>query len=199
MLVGALSGRRRTAQQFAGLYAQLRCRSHGAEAILRDMSRAVHATCFDASALVKLYIDEPGSPELRWYWNTQATRYTTPFCLYETLGILKRHMLKGTLTKEAYLKAATHAVTWFRASSSQMRDIEFTEHEFFRDAKDLVEHTDLDLSDAFQLLSLQIGYFRHLVGGSATLLVTADEALAAAARGRNLPVWDCAREPIPQE
>jgi predicted nucleic acid-binding protein len=56
------------------------------------MSRTVHATCFDASALVKLYIEgEPGTDALRRYWNSQATRYTTPFCLYETLGILKRH------------------------------------------------------------------------------------------------------------
>jgi predicted nucleic acid-binding protein len=72
------------------------------------MSRAVHATCFDASALVKLYIDEPGSEALRQYWNTQATRYTTPFCLYETLRILKGRKRQGVLTKEQYLKAATH-------------------------------------------------------------------------------------------
>ncbi len=163
------------------------------------MSRAVHATCFDASALVKLYVDEPGSEALRQYWNTQATRYTTPFCLYETLSILKGRKRQGVLTKEQYLKAATHAVTWFRSSHRQMRDIEFTEHEFFREARELVDQTNLDLSDAFQLLSLQIGYFRHLAGGSRTLLVTADEALAKAARDRGLPVWDCLREPLPQE
>jgi hypothetical protein len=55
----------------------------------------------------------------------------------------------------------------------------------------------LDLSDAFQLLSLQAGYFSHLIGGSRTVLVTADGALARAARQRNLPVWDCMREPLP--
>lgn len=52
------------------------------------MSIPLHATCFDASALVKRYVDEPGSDQLRRYWNSQATRYTTPFCLYETLGVL---------------------------------------------------------------------------------------------------------------
>jgi predicted nucleic acid-binding protein len=146
---------------------------------------------------VKLYIDEPGSEVLRQYWNAQATRYTTPFCLYETLGILKRHMAKGRMTKAEYLKHATHAVSYFRATQRQMRDIEFTEHEFFREARELVEQTDLDLSDAFQLLSLQIGFFRHLDGGSKTLLVTADEKLAEVARSRKLPVWDCVREPMP--
>lgn len=162
------------------------------------MSIALHATCFDASALVKLYlINEPGSAVLRQYWATQATRYTTPFCFYETLGILKRHWLTGALTKEAYLKAASDLVAWFRESQSRRDDIDFTDHEVFADAKDLAEQTDLDLSDAFQLLSLQAGYFAYLIGDSKTLLVTADEALARAARARGLPVWDCRREPMP--
>jgi predicted nucleic acid-binding protein len=152
------------------------------------MSRALHATCFDASALIKLYVEEPGSDALRAYWKTQATRYTTPFCFYETLGVLKRHRLQGKLTKDAYLRAATDLVAWFRASHSRIEDLNFTDTEVFRDAKELAVDSDLDLSDAFQLLSLQAGYFAALVGGSATLLVTADEALAKAARNRRLPV-----------
>jgi predicted nucleic acid-binding protein len=79
-----------------------------------------------------------------------------------------------------------------------MDDIEFLDPEVFRDAMELAEHTDLDLSDAFQLLSLQAGYFRYLAGDSKTLLVTADAALAQAARQRALPVRDCMREPMPQ-
>jgi hypothetical protein len=58
--------------------------------------------------------------------------------------------------------------------------------------------SELDLSDAFQWLSLQAGYCAHLIGDSATVLVTADEALANAARTRGLPVWDCQRETMPQ-
>jgi predicted nucleic acid-binding protein len=147
------------------------------------MSVALHATCFDASALVKLYVDEPGSPELRQYWRTQA---------------MKRLKLKRAITKERYLHAARELAAWFRASQSQMDDIEFLDPEVFRDAMELAEHTDLDLSDAFQLLSLQAGYFQYLAGDSKTLLVTADAALAQAARQRALPVWDCMREPMPQ-
>jgi predicted nucleic acid-binding protein len=161
------------------------------------MSYAVHPTCFDASALVKRYIDEPGSDVLRAYWNTQATRYTTPFCLYETLGVLKRHKLNGKVTKERYLLAATDLVAWFRASHSRIHDLEFTSRDVFANAKELAEHHDLDLSDAFQLLSLKAGYFSHFIAGSATLLVTADEALALAARGMGLSVWDCLRETVP--
>lgn len=161
------------------------------------MSIALYPACFDASALVKRYLDEPGSEALRQYWTAQPTRYTTPFCLYETLGILKRQRLKGILRKECYLNAATDLVSWFRASHSRLDDLDFTDVEVFADAKDLADQTDLDLSDAFQLLSLQAGYFSVFVGGSASRLVTADGALAAAARRMGLLVWDCAREPIP--
>jgi hypothetical protein len=57
--------------------------------------------------------------------------------------------------------------------------------EMFHDALELArDNPDLDLSDAFQLLDLEAGYFSVLVGGSQTRLVTADEALAKAARGR---------------
>jgi predicted nucleic acid-binding protein len=159
------------------------------------MGVAVYASCFDASALAKLYLDEPGSVELRQFWKV-PTRYTTPFCLYETLGILKRNRLKDRLTKERYLRAATELVAWFRASQSR-NDIDFTQPKVFAEAKKLAEQTDLDLSDAFQLLSLRDGYFSGLIGNSATLLVTADEALARAARDMQLRVWDCQREPMP--
>jgi hypothetical protein len=118
--------------------------------------------------------------------------------LYETLGVLKRHKLQGKLTKDAYLRAATDLVAWFRASHSRIEDLDFTDIEVFRDAKELAVDSELDLSDEFQLLSLQAGFFAALVGGSATLLVTADEALAKAARNRRLPVWDCQREAMPQ-
>jgi predicted nucleic acid-binding protein len=161
------------------------------------VSIAVHATCFDASALVKRYVDEPGSDALRAYWTMQHTKYTTPFCLYETLSVLKGFKRRGVLTKEAYIKSANDLVVWFRASHSKIRDLEFTDREIFHDAKELATDTDLDLSDAFQLLSLQAGYFAGLVGDSKTVLVTADEALAKEARKRRLPVWDCLREPMP--
>lgn len=161
------------------------------------MGVAVHATFFDASALVKLYVDEPGSDNLRAYWRGQATRYTSPFCFYETLSILKGKHKKGKLTKEQYLRAAKDLMAWFRASTSRINDLDFTKRDVFADATGLADRHDLDLSDAFQLLTLQAGFFSVLVGGSASVLVTADEELAQAARKMNLAVWDCQRQPIP--
>jgi predicted nucleic acid-binding protein len=107
-------------------------------------------------------------------------------------------MLKERITREVYLRSASDLVAWFRASHSKINDLEFTGSDVFSDAKSLAEQFDLDLSDAFQLLSLQAGYFAALMGDSATLLVTADETLAKAARTLGLPVWDCQREPMPR-
>lgn len=161
------------------------------------MSIALHTTFFDASALAKRFLNEQGSERLRQYWHGQATKYTTPFCFYETLGILKRN-LRGTLTKDEYLRAATELVSWYRAVSANIRDLDFTDRNVFADAKRIAEQfNDLDLSDAFQILSVKKGFFSPLVGDSATLFVTADRALAAAARAMELRVWDCCLEPMP--
>ena len=161
------------------------------------MSLAGYATCFDASALVKRFLNEEGSDIVRQFCNTHSTLYTTPFCLYESLGVLKLRKLRCKLTKEEYFEAATKLVAWYRASARGVKDPDFTELDVFTNARKIAEQHDLDLSDAFQLLSLQEGFFAPLVGDSATLLVTADESLANAARARGLRVWDCVRQPMP--
>ena len=60
-----------------------------------------------------------------------------------------------------------------------------------------MERTDLDLSDAFQLLSVKFGYFSSLVGESSTVLVTSDKGLAKEARGIGIRVWSVMEEKAP--
>jgi predicted nucleic acid-binding protein len=154
------------------------------------MSIALYAAFFDTSALAKLYLEEPGSDALRQFWHGQSTRYSTTCCMYETLGILKHALSRGTISRPEYLKHATHLVSYFRAGQSKTQDLDFTDREVFNDAKKLAEDTGLDLSDSFQLLTLQAGAFSVLVGGSQSVLVTGDEALATAARNRKLRVLE---------
>ena len=163
------------------------------------MSEAGYSALFDASALAKLFLDEDGSTTLRRYWNIQPTKYTTPFCLYETLGILKVCARRKAITRAVYLDCAARLTSWFHASTSRLEDIDFTNPEVFNDARDIAERSGLDLSDAFQLLTLQAGLFASMIGGSQSLLVTADGALTDAARRNNLRVWNCLREPMPTE
>jgi predicted nucleic acid-binding protein len=156
------------------------------------MERSARANCFDASALVKVWIDEPGGGAVRNYFNSQSsTKYTTPFCYFETLSVLKGKWLRGTLTRDQYLTAAFAVTVWFQASSRQVKDLDLTHPPTFIRAREIVERHEIDLSDAFQILSVKEGYFSPLVNDSKTLLVTADEKLAKVAETEGVKAWHC--------
>jgi predicted nucleic acid-binding protein len=157
------------------------------------------AKFFDASALAKVFTDEPRSDVVRSFFHAQATKYTTPFCFYEAMNVLKGKLkYKGLLTFDQYLNAAFRLTAWYGASSSNVKDLDFTEPMMFALAKNIAEDSNLDLSDAFQIVSVKFGYFSPLVNDSATVLVTADEELAVAARREGLRAWNVMLEPAPQ-
>jgi predicted nucleic acid-binding protein len=161
----------------------------------RDTGRA---NCFDASALVKIVVPaEDKSDVVKRYFDGEPTKYTTPFCFYEALSALKRKLQRAEITRPDYLKAATYLASWFRASSRSVKDPDFTAIPTFNEAKHIAETTGLDFSDAFQILSVRAGFFSVLARESRTILVTADSALAEAARAADLRVWDVMREPPP--
>ena len=156
------------------------------------------ANCLDASALVKLHVDEAGAEIIRPYFDHEATKYTTPFCFYEALNVLKvKWLYRKEITKEQYLDAAFRLSAWYGAVSRGIKDLDFTLPTTFADAKRLAEKTSLDLSDAFQILSVKTGYFSGLVGESTTIFVTGDRDLAVAARAEGLRAWYFMEEPAP--
>ncbi|WFP49628.1 type II toxin-antitoxin system VapC family toxin [Methylomonas sp. EFPC3] len=162
-------------------------------------SHTARADFFDASALVKVYSDEPGSSVVRAYFHTRPTKYTTPFCFYEAMNVLKgKWKHKGLLTLDQYLEAAFRLTAWYGASSSRIKDLDFTDPLTFMDAKAVAERNKLDLSDAFQILSVKKGYFSVLVNESATVLVTGDKELAEAAKLEGLRPWNLMLEPAPE-
>lgn len=68
---------------------------------------AARANCFDASALVKLHVEETGSDIIRQYAETEPTKYTTPYCFYEALSVLKMKWLyRKEISKEEYHDAS---------------------------------------------------------------------------------------------
>jgi predicted nucleic acid-binding protein len=161
-------------------------------------SRAARADFFDASALAKVFADEPHSEIVREYFGARPTKYTTPFCFYEALNVLKgKWKHKGQLTKSQYLDSALRLTAWYGASSARVKDLNFTESTTFAKARAIAERTGLDLSDAFQILSVKSGYFAVLVNESSTVLVTADKELALAARSEGLTTWSVLEEPPP--
>ena len=162
----------------------------------REFARA---DFFDASALVCVFAAEPLSQKIATYFHTRTTKYTTPYCFYEALNVLKgKWKYKRQLTQAAYLSAARELANWYGASSRGIRDLDFTDHTVFTNAEQLAARYDLDLSDSFQIVSIKHGYFSRLCRESATVLVTADQGLALAARSEDLRVWNACTEPAPE-
>jgi predicted nucleic acid-binding protein len=154
-----------------------------------DMNMAtVRASFFDASAMLKRYIDEDKSDVLRRYWDMEPTRFTSSFCFYEALTRLKAHFRRRD--PNGYKKSTVDLCAWFSAMLRQTPELNFTSPEVFFNASRLAEKHALDLSDALQILTLQEGYYSRLINNSRTILVTADRSLVRAARAEGLRVWN---------
>jgi hypothetical protein len=107
-------------------------------------------------------------------------------------------LYRETMTRPQYIMAAFHLTAWYNGSARYVEDVDFTDPIVFLRAKALVESADnIDLSDAFQVLSLREGYFSRMMGDSKTVLVTADVKLAKLARAEGLRVWSVTQEPPP--
>ena len=69
-------------------------------------NKAVRTHYLDASAIVKLFVNEDGSEKLKEYFSKYSSFNTTSLCFAEALSVLKRKNRKKLLTEEAYFKAA---------------------------------------------------------------------------------------------
>lgn len=156
------------------------------------------ANFFDASALVKVFTEEPEGDAVRSHFrHGSATKYTTPFCFYESMNVLKsKWRYQGKLTQEQYNQAASNLMAWYRPLT-KYEDLDLGHPLVFSEVRNVATRHSLDWSDAFQIVSVRDGFFARLVNDSQTLLITADTQLASAARAENLRVWNCIREPHP--
>ena len=161
-------------------------------------SGRARASCLDTSALLKLYVDEEGSDIIRNFAENEPARYTTPFCYYETLNMLKvKWLYRGEITEDEYLKKSFSLTAWFSHVARNVNDIDFKDPSVFLEVQTLAKDNSLDLSDAFQILSVMKEYFSPLTGDSSTILVTADKKLASVARSEGLKAWYFMKEPAP--
>lgn len=151
----------------------------------------------DTSAIVKLLVIEDGSLALRNYINEYAVLYTTSLCFAETLGALKAKYVRNLLSEEEYLATCEELIAHVRNQTLEIDDIGISQRSTFDEAEHFAKKYSLDIADAYQLVTLRQGALSTLEGESRPILVTADEALAKAARAESMRVWDCLREPAP--
>ena len=148
---------------------------------------------FDASALVKVYTNEAGSSDVRHYFNSLGGRAcTTTICYFETLNILKKKCFErkppNNITVDEYHAAAFALSAWFSMSSKNVPELDLVDPITFPQVQSIARKHSVDLSDAFQIFSVKKSVYSVLSGESQTILVTADQSLAAAARNESIKV-----------
>lgn len=164
--------------------------------------KSIRPRYLNASALVKLLVDEGDCGPLRAFCNEHPNAQTTALCVAEALGVLKRKWLRSEngFTLEQYIQATSQLLA---EAPHRIYETELdpSDHEVSIGVEALIRKyaaLKLDIVDALQLYTLRHGPFKIMIRDSASVLITADENLANAARAEGLRVWDCIREPAPE-
>lgn len=162
----------------------------------------------DASALIKLVVDEDDGANIRKFFHSNVNFCTTSLCMAEALGRIKGMWIKGKadhakLTMEEYLAATRNLLGNTHTLCKLHGKIEIDEN-ILSDAsthlkvEQIARDNKLDLSDALQLYTIKHGKYSHMGPESASILITADAPLATAAGAMGIRAWNCSKESVPK-
>ena len=101
------------------------------------------------------------------------------------------------MSEEEYLSSAYELLAFLSEGSIELEDININDSSVFSEVEALVQKYSIDVSDAFQIVSVKKNYFSQFEGDSKPILITADTALAKAARAESLRVWNILEGPEP--
>lgn len=157
------------------------------------------ASYLDASAIIKVLVEEPDSLPVAQYFKGPHPFYMTSLCFAEALGVLKaKYFRRQSITEKGYLNRSYLLTVWVRDRRITLDEVPLTELEVFGEVEAIVKRYQIDTSDALQIVTIKKGKFSNFAGESKSLLITADSDLARAARNEGLIVWDCIHEPNPK-
>jgi len=151
----------------------------------------------DASALVKLVVEEPGSKALREFFQSNTNFHATSLCLGEALGVLKGKWQRREITDDAYYAATRRLIIDAWGQRIGLDSVELLDPKTHSEIEAMAKKHALDLSDALQLVTILRGRFSVLGPNSAPVLITADRGLAAAASAEGIRAWNCIAGPAP--
>ncbi len=167
-----------------------------------SQSQSVKVKYLDASALIKLVVNEHDSSLIREYFSNNTNFCTTSFCLTEALGRIKGLWTKGKkggvkLTIDQYFNATRTLIidTW--GEHIKIDELELYNPSIHTDVENMARKYKIDLSDALQLITIKKGRYSVLASDSKSILITADGPLANAAETEGIRVWNCIKEPVP--
>ena len=147
---------------------------------------SVKSHYLDASALVKLVAndqdEEPGRDVLRQYYRSHSNRYATSYCVTEAFSAFKSKFLRGRIPESQYITYVQEFIRTVIGANLQIDDVSILSPDVRTEAERLIMTHKIDFLDCFQIVTVLRGRFRHAVGDSQSILITADRALAKAAR-----------------
>jgi predicted nucleic acid-binding protein len=154
----------------------------------------------DASAIVKLIVDEDGSKIIRKYFDEQSIFHTTSLCFSESLGVLKTKWLyRSEITEKQYLSSTWHLLAMIGEKAIEIEEVNIYKSIIFQEVKSISQSYSLDVSDALQLYALKKGILSVFKYESTPILITADNNLANAAKNEGLRSWNFLKEPGPKD
>jgi len=151
----------------------------------------------DASALVKLVIDEVDYAPVRLFFQSNVNFCATSLCLAEALGVIKAKWTYGRISEEKYFGATRELVINAWGGKIEINNVDLFSPEGLTPVEVLGRKHALDLSDALQLHTILRGRYSVLGPNSASVLITADAKLAKAAELEGIRAWNCTVEPLP--
>lgn len=161
--------------------------------------KCIRINYLDASAIVKLLIKEEGSEALRSYYGRDIgfLFHATSLCFAEALAVLKvKHFYRKEISEDEYLAACDQLFAWAGDDTElELEDVEIKDRLVFTEAERLVKKYKIDVSDAFQIVSVKKNPLVRY--GNDLMLITGDKDLAKAALQEKIGVWNCVTEPEP--
>jgi predicted nucleic acid-binding protein len=154
---------------------------------------------FDASAMVKLVVEEEFSERVRSYaWQpTQSWRLCTSYCFVEAINVLKAKFNRKEISNRSYIAGSRRLAQLKKNGQVRLVQTDFSFLDSFHIAEDLVRLHAIDFLDAFQLMSVNNSW-SNLASSHKPLLITADSKLAQAAEKEGIQAWLCRDTPSPK-
>ena len=152
----------------------------------------------DASAIVKIFIDEDGSAPVRDLYYSSSGFCATSLCLTEALGAIKGKWRRKEIDDERYFDSTKRLLVDAWSETLKIDEIPLLSIPGIRLVEEAAKRHSLDWSDALQLVTILRGTYSHFAGESRTVFVSADKKLVKAARWEGIRTWWCNKEPTPE-
>jgi predicted nucleic acid-binding protein len=144
---------------------------------------------FDASAMVKLVLNERGSQAVRSFCAGSYVARSTWLSLAEAYGVVKRHWLKQRWSPQQYYRKIFALQRYVQQRIKLDGPVNLSTAQL-REARRIHQTYRVDFSDALHIVLLRSGFYARLLGNSKPVLVASDKSLLRVAAAEGIATWN---------